>query len=455
MSKGVARGGHKSPAKTAKKAGKAGKAGKVAEDSNTGVNDPVESVAEILLGLDTSRGSDQIQQDQIQQDQIQIQQDQIQQDQIQQDQIHCLQFTDQLLRKVIMEILEGDINYRTITQENVQLLIQRWNSEGTELEGTKWNDTNTLVNMFGNVQWMLARVEACSEVIGVNSFVLRMQAWFAYNPQLATSFIPDVRRRFLVSNISHHAVANVRSVGYLSATYMKAKPEYLEALRNFMYTGSDGSVKKTNVCPPPPSTYPVILYRVNQQVALGQKANSIALRSVVRHHIRQLLKLGSNTIIHHKVASNIEGTLYSTADSFNAHVDSGTLKQRLLLVIEQYMTRVNEIADNYIAHCNGDRSNDHDLSSKEPIDDDRRVLLNGRQDIVRSTHSWLVRLINNSTINHKALDQVEIYLYYTVYLYEGHVNLRDLQNDHLRVIKKYRTYSSENTNVWRNILSES
>ena len=260
MSKGNARGGHKSPAKTAKKAGKAGKADKAgkaseaseasepAEDGNTVVQDTIE-VAEMLLDLDSNR---------VDRNQVDY------------------QFTDVLIKKVIREILENGNDYRTITPEKVQPLTQIW-----ELEGTKWNDTNNLIDMFGKVQWMLARVKASSEVIGVSSFILRMQAWFAYNPQVAPSFIPEVRKTFLVSNIRLHAVANVHNVGYLSATYMKVIPEYLKALRNFMYTGGDGYVKKTLVSPHP-STYPVILYRVNQQVSLGQKANSIAQRSVVR-----------------------------------------------------------------------------------------------------------------------------------------------------------------------------
>ena len=317
--------------------------------------------------------------------------------------------------------------------------------------------------MFGKVQWMLARVTSCSEVIGVSSFILRMQAWFAYNPQVAPSFIPDVRKTFLASNIRPHAIAKVHDVGYLSTTYMEVKPEYMSALRNFHYTGGNGYVEQQRDAMPirnlPHISNQVIHPQVNQvdqQVSLGDKANNIAQRSIVRHVIRQLLKLTNNTIIHHKLASNIEATLYRTAHSFNDHIDVDTLKQRLLLVIKQYMTRVNEIADKYTAHYRGDHcDNVSDLSSNVPIDDNRRVLLNGLQDILVSTSSWLTKLINNSTINHNALDQVEVYLYYTIHVFEGHVDINALKERQLRIIEKYRTGASELVNKWNTFLSES
>lgn len=453
MSKGDARGGHKRPALPAfpaKKAGKAskankasetaedGKAGKAskaskaseasetAEDCNTVVQETTE-VAEMLLDLDPNR--------------VDLDRNRVDRNQVD------YQFTDVLIEKVIREILENGNDDRTITPEKVQLLTQRWG-----LEGTIWNNTHNLLDMFGKVQWMLARVTACSEVIGVSSFILRMQAWFAYNPQVAPSFIPDVRKTFLASNISPHAIAKVHDVGYLSTTYMRVEPEYMSALRHFHYTGGHGYVEQQRGATPISNQ----VNQVDQQVSLGDKANTSAQRSIIRDVIRQLLKLTDNTLIHQKLASNIEATLYRTAHSFNDHVDVVTLKQRLLLVIKQYMTRVNEIADKYTAHCRGDRGDDvSNLSSNVPIDDNRRVLLNGLQNILVSTSSWLTKLINNSTINHNALDQVEVYLYYTIHVFEGHVEINALKERQLRIIQKYRTGASGLVNKWNTFLSES
>lgn len=146
---------------------------------------------------------------------------------------------DSTIRSVMKRLLSNWNSYQIM--DLLPKCVQKWKLKGYSKEQITFNRMQ-LCQIIERVQWMLSKVKTsadCEDYTGPysQSFTLPMQTWFAFNPDFAPRFIPEVRDAILKSQHRNKLSENVKANGFLFVTFKKMEKQYNKAMWEFICNG--------------------------------------------------------------------------------------------------------------------------------------------------------------------------------------------------------------------------